>query len=387
MSGAGGVHLYIYPPCCLPVNAPGMPLHPSAVVPLLAVLPFADASQDYQTFRLPGFLGLVSGRSGRVNMHWQSSDTLDPQSGASGEWLADPDGYSQFSTGSSVDTAPRDEVLAYCQKFYPGTPFVDPSWVTTTGYAGSTTWTNQAGHGWCIPSTIPVNIDCEYSTSQSFLITQPAFICRQHTWPSPSDMWCTDSCMGGNANWWASNGACTDGGPGAEGIQCHFGTDCSDCGPRMGNAPPGGPSYFMPPPPSPLPPTPPSLPPPLPPNEFNLFFMFYGAYVYPGILLLVSIPLLCCIVRRARRRQAALMGNAPEMQMGIADGQMFRRVVQPVATPVAMPSAFGRTAQPLVIQPAVQAGAVPVVQAVTVQAVPVGVDDDWKKVGGGMPRY
>merc|ERR1712185_661728 len=62
---------------------------------------------------------------------------------------------------------------------------------------------------------------------------------------------CLDTCTysGGPAGGWASNGVCSDGGPGAEGSDCALGTDCTDCGPRV-----------MPPPSPPSPPAPPMLP-------------------------------------------------------------------------------------------------------------------------------
>ena len=47
-----------------------------------------------------------------------------------------------------------------------------------------------------------------------------------------------------------SDGLCDDGGPGAEGHNCDYGTDCTDCGPRCG---------LLPPPQPPIPPPPPLL--------------------------------------------------------------------------------------------------------------------------------
>lgn len=47
---------------------------------------------------------------------------------------------------------------------------------------------------------------------------------------------CLDSCISASdgASSWASDGACDDGGPGSEYSRCSRGTDCSDCGPRLG---------------------------------------------------------------------------------------------------------------------------------------------------------
>ena len=43
---------------------------------------------------------------------------------------------------------------------------------------------------------------------------------------------CTDTCSD------YTDGICDDGGPGAEFLVCDFGSDCTDCGPRTGEAPP-----------------------------------------------------------------------------------------------------------------------------------------------------
>ena len=51
------------------------------------------------------------------------------------------------------------------------------------------------------------------------------FVFHTHT-PSPPETTCTNTCTD------ASDGACDDGGPGAEFSICGFGTDCVDCGPR-----------------------------------------------------------------------------------------------------------------------------------------------------------
>ena len=62
---------------------------------------------------------------------------------------------------------------------------------------------------------------------------------------------------------YTSNGNCNDGGPGAETQHCPYGTDCSDCGPRVVVSPPRPPSPPTPPvmPPPPLAPHPPAAPP------------------------------------------------------------------------------------------------------------------------------
>ena len=48
----------------------------------------------------------------------------------------------------------------------------------------------------------------------------------------PGSALCSNTCTH------ASNGFCSDGGPGSEGAICEFGTDCEDCGTRMGSPPP-----------------------------------------------------------------------------------------------------------------------------------------------------
>ncbi len=50
-------------------------------------------------------------------------------------------------------------------------------------------------------------------------------------WDGP--VLCEDTCgPRGNEGAWADDGACDDGGPGAEYNECELGTDCTDCGPR-----------------------------------------------------------------------------------------------------------------------------------------------------------
>ena len=79
---------------------------------------------------------------------------------------------------------------------------------------------------------------------------------------------CLDTCVT------AGDAICQDGGWGASGVWCEFGTDCADCGPRLVTHPPPSPLRF-PPPPLPLPtPSPPSPPvpavlpaPPAPPSS------------------------------------------------------------------------------------------------------------------------
>ena len=70
----------------------------------------------------------------------------------------------------------------------------------------------------------------------------PGFICR-----------CEDSCFAPGTNTVSgdalhSDGVCDDGGPGAEGMDCEYGTDCSDCGSRCGLLPPPMPPRPPPPP-------------------------------------------------------------------------------------------------------------------------------------------
>ena len=57
---------------------------------------------------------------------------------------------------------------------------------------------------------------------------------------------CLDTCVT------AGDAICQDGGWGASGVWCEFGTDCADCGPRLVTHPPPSPLRF-PPPPLPLP--------------------------------------------------------------------------------------------------------------------------------------
>ena len=68
---------------------------------------------------------------------------------------------------------------------------------------------------------------------------------------SPPPAVCLDTCGT------AGDRVCQDGGWGAFGSMCEFGTDCTDCGPRLLLDPPPSPPVFPPPPPpKPLPPTP-----------------------------------------------------------------------------------------------------------------------------------
>jgi len=75
---------------------------------------------------------------------------------------------------------------------------------------------------------------------------------------------CSDECF------YASDGRCDDGGPGAQFDWCEYGTDCSDCGLRPVLMPPPSspPEFPSPPSPPPTPPSPPSPPasPPSPPS-------------------------------------------------------------------------------------------------------------------------
>ena len=81
----------------------------------------------------------------------------------------------------------------------------------------------------------------------------------------PTPGYCSNTCN----SWYY--GRCEDGGPGAESSHCALGTDCDDCGPRAIPPPPPPPPPPSPPPPpptpSPPPPTP-SPPAPQPPPEF-----------------------------------------------------------------------------------------------------------------------
>jgi hypothetical protein len=83
----------------------------------------------------------------------------------------------------------------------------------------------------------------------------------------PSQL-CTNTCAGGHADW-SHNGFCQDGGPGAQGAGCEYGTDCADCAPRHYYPPPSSPPTPPPPsfpPTSPPPPPPPPMPTPPPPS-------------------------------------------------------------------------------------------------------------------------
>ena len=81
--------------------------------------------------------------------------------------------------------------------------------------------------------------------------------------PSPaSTLLCAETCIGNPE--YASDDACDDGGPGAEYSGCAFGTDCSDCGPRMSPSPSPfkrAASVMLLPPPPPPPPPPPNTTP------------------------------------------------------------------------------------------------------------------------------
>lgn len=50
--------------------------------------------------------------------------------------------------------------------------------------------------------------------------------------PVPEGPSCTNTCE------YADDGDCDDGGPGSDFSICAFGSDCNDCGPRTGEAPP-----------------------------------------------------------------------------------------------------------------------------------------------------
>ena len=74
-------------------------------------------------------------------------------------------------------------------------------------------------------------------------------------------MVCSDSCSkhsSGPGGPYAKNKFCQDGGDGAVGASCAFGTDCTDCGARF-KSPPPSPQPSLPP----LPPSPPPSQPPL----------------------------------------------------------------------------------------------------------------------------
>ena len=100
--------------------------------------------------------------------------------------------------------------------------------------------------------------------------------------PMPPIFYMCDDCYTdctGDGYWYpggVSDGYCDDGGPGSDYSYCPFGHDCTDCGPRETQVPPGTcadgtcntvciyPSPLFPPPPSP-PSPPPQPPPPSPP--------------------------------------------------------------------------------------------------------------------------
>ena len=59
--------------------------------------------------------------------------------------------------------------------------------------------------------------------------------------PSPPPMMCSDECLAhssGPGGPYENNSFCQDGGPGATGASCAYGTDCTDCGPRFMSPPP-----------------------------------------------------------------------------------------------------------------------------------------------------
>ena len=66
--------------------------------------------------------------------------------------------------------------------------------------------------------------------------------------PPPTPVMCSNTCPGYPD--WVSDGDCDDGGPGAEFGDCLYGTDCTDCGPRVS-----------------VPPFQPAAPPPSPPHH------------------------------------------------------------------------------------------------------------------------
>ena len=71
--------------------------------------------------------------------------------------------------------------------------------------------------------------------------------------PTPPPMLCYDTCSkhaSGPGGAYDKNGYCQDGGDGATGSSCAYGTDCTDCGPRF-MLPPSQPPPESPPPPSP----------------------------------------------------------------------------------------------------------------------------------------
>ena len=86
--------------------------------------------------------------------------------------------------------------------------------------------------------------------------------------PPSAPKLCVDDCP------FMSNGVCQDGGPDAQGASCRYGTDCTDCGPRVQHPPaPPPPPEPSPPPtprrsnrPKPSPPCPPPAPRPPPPD-------------------------------------------------------------------------------------------------------------------------
>ena len=91
--------------------------------------------------------------------------------------------------------------------------------------------------------------------------------------PTPSEWTCNDVCV--NRGAWIRDGICDDGGPGSAYDLCASGTDCSDCGGRVGApllpppppSPPPSPTPLRPPSPPPSLPSPPLTPPPPPASE------------------------------------------------------------------------------------------------------------------------
>eukprot|EP00900_Chrysochromulina_parva_P005704 jgi/Chrpa1/15134/Chrysochromulina_OHIO_Genome00020374-RA len=105
--------------------------------------------------------------------------------------------------------------------------------------------------------------DCQYGTDCTDCGPRVSLAPPSSVAPPSSATLCTETCV------WASDADCDDGGPGAEFLACALGSDCTDCGPRVVSPPP--PPHRDAPPPPPSPPSPPSPPkpparPPYPPN-------------------------------------------------------------------------------------------------------------------------
>ena len=175
--------------------------------------------------------------------------------------------------------------------------------------------------------------------------------------PLPLHPTCTNTCN------YASDSICDDGGLGAAGVDCEYGTDCFDCGPRVSPpphpprpppsppAPPVSPLPPLAPPSPPSPPSPPRPPPapllnaPRPPTPLRLMnncsagqggttsrrvlecaeLLLLGPTLGPLILgalvlVLLLVGAFLCILVIRRRRAAAANSSRARSALGVSCG-------------------------------------------------------------------